>query len=306
MLKKCFNLIEQVCNEQGIKIKYLSNNWILELKRNDIKKYIAGCKFGLNDHALGEIFDDKYATYDLLKSNNIPVVETKLLYSKQDPNGYAKKYQDYNQVLDFFEKNHNQIVIKSNNGTCGDEVFKITSKEEVIPLVENLFMSHSSLCYCPYYEIENEYRVIVLNKKVMIMYKKIKPVVYGDGVHSIKELLLNFNDHYFKNKVWDATYDRVLKKDEVFEYDWRFNLSKGACAKVEVDSNIINFVNKILDVIDIKFASIDVIKTIDNKYMVLEINSGVMMENLIDIVANTKYQDVPLTIYQEAIKELFK
>ena len=38
--------------------------------------------------------------------------------------------------------------------------------------------------------------------------------------------------------------------------------------------------------INLGFGSIDIIKTIDNKYYVLEINSGVMIENYIKLTSD--------------------
>ena len=56
--------------------------------------------------------------------------------------------------------------------------------------------------------------------------------------------------------------------------------------------------------INLKFGSIDIIKTYDDKYYVLEINSGVMIENYISLVENG--YDNAKKIYTDAIKEMFK
>ena len=126
------------------------------------------------------------------------------------------------------------------------------------------------------------------------------------GVKSIKELLLDFNYNYFKHIEFDNTYNKVLEKDEIFEYNWKFNLSTGATAQILndkiVEDNLITIVNQVLSKLNIGFASIDIIKTKDNKYLVMEINSGVMMKNIYHLLDKKIVKD----IYKEAILSLFK
>lgn len=62
-------------------------------------------------------------------------------------------------------------------------------------------------------------------------------------------------------------------------------------------------INNIIKVINLKFVSIDIVKLTNNQYMVMEINSGVMMENLV------KLQDdgiqIAKSVYGEAIDLMF-
>lgn len=64
-----------------------------------------------------------------------------------------------------------------------------------------------------------------------------------------------------------------------------------------------DIVKEIINVIDVKFVSIDIVKLTDNKYMVMEINSGVMMENLIKLQGDG--EQVAKDIYREAIDIMF-
>lgn len=179
--------------------------------------------------------------------------------------------------------------------------------------MKNEYNKLISKCYsvdiCPFYEIESEYRVIYLPTKQHI-YKKVKPIITGDGVHSVKELLIEFNSEYFgdernlKNENISADY--IPKFGEKIEYEWRFNLSRGAkIADVDDEEKniLMNMINNIIKVINLKFVSIDIVKLTNNQYMVMEINSGVMMENLV------KLQDdgiqIAKSVYGEAIDLMF-
>ena len=139
------------------------------------------------------------------------------------------------------------------------------------------------------------------------MYKKAKAVVTGNGKDSIRDLLISFNKHYFIDKLTEPEYDRILAPGEVFEYDWRFNLSRGASASTdisdEVRTKLIEIKNQVTNELKIGFASIDIIETTD-EFRVLEINSGVMTENIIEIIDNGK--EIVKGIYSKAIDKLFE
>ena len=102
--------------------------------------------------------------------------------------------------------------------------------------------------------------------------------------------------------------DKVLPKNEKYQYDWRFNLCNGSVASFDIDDDVLDNINKIVSKItslfDVKFCSIDIIKTVDNKYYVLEINSGVMMSHLLN--ENPDYRKTIKNIYTEAILMHFK
>lgn len=60
------NILSEICKEQSIKLTYLSKDWIVVLEKDNKCKILAGYKFDLNEHGLGEVCDDKYALCELL------------------------------------------------------------------------------------------------------------------------------------------------------------------------------------------------------------------------------------------------
>ena len=299
-------LIKDICKEKNIKCTFISNDWVTVLEKNNKIKTITGYKFDLNKASISKIFDDKYATYELLSLYNIPVVEHKLLYTKNNKNEYTKTMNGYEYIKDIYKKYNKDIVIKANKGTCGINVNHFTKLIE-IKKYYNKLSGDQSYSICPFYNIENEYRVIVLNNEIRLMYKKELPVVYGDGKHTIKELLEKHNYNFFKDYN-DINKDIILAKNEEYKYNWKFNLSSGAVASFDINDKtkekIECIIRKITDKIDIAFCSIDIIKTKDNSYYVLEINSGVMMKNL--LLENNQKSDKIKNIYSDAIDLMFK
>ncbi len=299
------NIIKNICEELDIEFNLLSKDWIIALKKNGITKIISGYKFDLNSHALGLVFDDKYALYEVLKNLNISIIEHNIVYGMNNNNDYALSCNNMNYLTELFYRYNKNVVLKVNNGTCGVNVEHINNLKELEEKFLKMSNRNHSLSLCPYYEIDSEFRAIVLDNNIRLVYKKEKPLIIGDGVSTIKKLLIEFNPSYFK-EIEDERLDRVLKNGEVYIYDWKFNLSRGARINEEVNDsdrkNIYDIVSSISRNLNLGFCSVDIIKS-NNKYYVLEINSGVMMKNYVE-QAKDGYINA-YNIYKDAIIKMF-
>lgn len=301
-------IIKEICTEDNIKYKFLSKDWVIMLEKDGKTRFISGYKFDLNSHGIGLIADDKYALYEVLKSKNIPVIEHKIVYNKMNNLDYAIGCNTYEYVKEYFEKNNNNIVIKPNDGTCGKKVFNVTDVNEIDIVLDKIFLKNYSISMCPFYKIKHEYRAIMLDGENKLLYTKYLPIVTGDGNKTIRQLLLDFNYDYFIDKLEDSKYDKVLPKNKTFEYNWKFNLSQGSIAKKLNDKvlqdRLIKIAKQVCKEINLKFGSIDIIETTNNELLVLEVNSGVMLENYIRL--NPNEYIYAKDIYRNAIKNLFK
>ncbi len=300
-------IINEICNENDIKCSYLSKDWVIMLEKDSKTKFISGYKFDLNLHAVGEIIDDKYALYEVLKSKNINTAEHRIVYSKNNKLDYAVGCNTYEYVKDYFRDNKNNIVLKPNSGTCGIDVYNVSDINEINNILDKLFEKNHSISISPFYDIKHEYRVIMLNGKVKLIYVKKLPIVIGDGKKTIRELLISFNEGFFIDKLQDKKYDIVLKEGESFKYNWKFNLSQGSVARRVEDNILLEKLSLIAkhasDEINLNFGSIDIIETVDGEFLILEINSGVMLENYIRLNPNDYH--IAKDIYKEAVDSLF-
>lgn len=310
-MKNLQRIIKQIALENDLSYEVLSYDLVIKLTKGNKIRYINGYKFGLNSHSLGLILDDKYATYELLNSLGISVCKHHILFRPTNHNSYAKNYNSFDYCYDLFLKYNKNVILKVNNGTCGDGVYHITTKKELKKIYNYLLKYNFSISLCPYYDIKNEYRVILLNNEIKIMYGKINPVVIGNGKDKLIDLLKDFNINYFGYKTnlkKNINYNKVLKKDEKFIYDFKYNLSKGSIITEDIDKETKSIISKMAkDVskkINLGFGSIDIIKTNDDKYYVLEINSGVMIENYIKLTSDGFKK--AKKVYEEAVLEMFK
>ena len=295
-------LIEEICKEENIKYNLISKDWIMVLTKNGVTRCISGYRFPLNDHAIGSVIDDKYALYDLCKLLSLPIIEHKLLFNPNSKLGINTL-----KLIDkYFEEYNKDVVIKPNNGSEGIGVFHINSRDELLEKANELFKTNFSISICPFYKIDKEYRVVVLDNEVKLIFEKTKPVVVGDGINTIRDLLKRLNPYYFQNKLTDRKYNTILTNGQIYEYDWRFNLSNGATAKLVEDNDLKQTLTELaLDItnkINAKFVSVDIIRS-NNKLYLIEVNSGVCINK----VCNFIDKDFKITkeIYRSAIKKIF-
>ena len=299
-------LILEICRKNNIRCSILSDGWVIVLERGSKRRFIVGYKFDNNPHAFGKVLDDKFATYELLKLYDLPVCEHNIVYALDNANGFVKEKIGYKYIENLFNR-YKDIVIKVNTGTCGVNVFRFKELDKFKDFYMNLKAQNSSFSICPFYNIKNEYQVIVLNNKIELMYKKELPRVYGDGRRTIKELLEEFNYEYFKD-ISDNSLDVILEDGEEYLYNWKFNLSGGARASFDIDSldrlKLLKIVSDLSDKFQFGFCSIDIIKTDEEEFLVLEINSGIMMKNLI----KEKIDGIVIAedIYTKAILDMFR
>ncbi len=293
-MKDYNEIIEEICEEENIKLSLFQRKWLKILEKNDKTRYIVGYKFSLNNQGISNIMDDKGLFYYLLTYKKIPIITHHLIFNKYDKEEIIKLFNEYNH----------KVIVKGNIGTCGKEVYKIEDENRLFEIIDKLLETQYSLSLCPYYDIVNEYRVIVLNNEVKLIYGKENAKVVGDGIHSLQELAIDFNSSYYSKHQLD---NYVPKKDEEIILDYRFNLSNGARVVEEIDKelekNIKDLANLVIKETNPTFASIDIIKTSDNKLLVMEANSGIMMYNYL---RQTNKYDLVKNIYKEAIELMFK
>ena len=302
--------INDICEEKGIEIKSISYDWIKELKKGNKIHYIIGNNFDLNSAVSKLISKDKYATYALLKSKNIPIIEHRIIFN---PNTRSEIYNNsfIENAKELFNEN-DKVIIKANDSCQGKDVYCVKNCNELDEKIDMLFNDRNdSLSACPYVDIEYEYRAIYLDGEIIFIYKKEKPFVYGNGKATLKELINNKSK--FEEIDIDTTNDLDLNyipnNGEKITISWKHNLSNSA-EPILVDEND-EYVGNIIDLaiktgktLDITFASIDVCLTKNKEILIMEVNSNVCMSKFTKKISNG--YEIVKEIYSKAIDKMFE
>lgn len=300
------SLIKEICNEENIKVETFSDNWIFRLNKDSKYRHILGYRFELNTGTSEYICSDKAATYEILNSSGIPIVEH-LFFMAPENLKYIESASNWDRMVALLEKNK-KLVCKPNEGTGGKDVFFVENKIMLEEVVHKLFTTNRSISICPFYDIDIEYRVIVLDNEVKLVYKKIIQYVVGDGTSNILQLLANSDEKYNIASLGEyVKYYDIPLKGEMVRINWRHNLGQGATAEDIYDEETINKLSAMAleatKILNVRFASVDIIESKDN-LKILEINSGVMMEYYSKI--NNSAYNKTKEIYREAIMKMFE
>ena len=214
--------------------------------------------------------------------------------------------ESWDKVDELFDKYHGDVVIKPNDGTCGVGVKRITDKEELKCSIEKLFEHNYTIALAPYEEILNEYRVIMLDGEPMLIFRKIRPFVFGNGVDTLEKLVTDKYGSDFTMYDKNIDYTIVPKENDKINLLWKHNLCGGASPEIVKDkiikARLTEMAEETTRVLKAHFVSVDIVDTVEG-LKVLEINSGVCMENFSK--SSVKNYKRAKDIYAQAIESYF-
>lgn len=301
-------IIREICAEMNIELECYSFDWILRMTKNGKNRHIFGYHFENNSATTQLICTDKCATSELLLSAQIPAIEH-IFFSSPENFQYLGVEGNWQRLCDLLRQ-HGRLVVKPNEGTGGNDVFQVSNNAELEAAVNAVFTHSRSMAVCPYYEIAREYRIIVLNDKVMLIYSKDIPALVGDGSSTLRQLILGQATLAGSSELLDSLDEEKLQRvpasGEKIPLGWKHNLGQGASPDViedpELKATLSELALKAALVLNAKFASVDIIRT-EGDYRVLEVNSGIMMENF--AAKNESNYAVAKSIYRQALESLF-
>jgi glutathione synthase/RimK-type ligase-like ATP-grasp enzyme len=282
--------IRRYCSSHGITVEVRSDGWLVAMQRGSQRRLAFGYDLGLNSAVAHRIANDKTATSELLALSGIASVPHTLFLGPR-LNAHFPPAGSWQAMLDLLAEHPKGLVVKPNEGTSGRSVFLVTSKPKLELAVHRIFASHPSLAISPYLDIEDEIRVVLLDQEPLVVYSKSRPSVVGDGERSLIELAVatmavEQRAGILRGMADDLTrheLDAVVPAGERRLLNWRHNLDAGSqpilLPSGEAREVCVALARKAASTTGIRFASVDVVRA-DGRWLVLEINSGVMMEAL--------------------------
>lgn len=300
------SIIKEICVEKEIDCKSFSYDWIFRLSKNGRVTHILGYQFENNSATSQLICADKCATSDILLFNGILAVQHTFFMSPTNIN-YVGVSGNWERIVKLLE-NFGKVVCKTNEGSGGNNVYLVSNQFELERATHKILSQSRTMAVSPFYEIDHEYRVIILGNKIMLMYSKNIPFVEGDGISSLRELLLSYAQMHSNlapnfSELDDSSY--ILEEGKKYYLNWKHNLGQGAYPEIVQDESLAMTLStlalKAAGAINIQFASVDIIKSKD-EFLVLEINSGVMMDYFAQ--NSTSNYQIAKNIYRKVIDQI--
>ena len=193
------------------------------------------------------------------------------------------------------------VILKINDSSKGRGIYKVFDEEELIVIANSILAETNTFQIQRFYSY-NDYRVVVLGEKVISAYQRIPLYIVGDGVNSIKTLIMykqqkfidegrdtiiEIDDEIEKSlSIKGYNLNTVLKKNEKCTLRTISNLSAGGeCIEISnlIHDDYINLCLKISKDLNLKLCGIDIMcQNICDKisdYVVLEVNSAPGLDN---------------------------
>jgi len=258
-------LVSEICAERGITCLSLSRGYILRMAKGGQTRHIYGNYWDLNSAAADRLACDKCGCYTLLNASGIPAIEHVMIFNSLKRGEWAGTEGTLLAALEFFEKHNRRVVVKPNQGTQGRDVFLCETPLAVEQALLTIFATDPDAVISPFATIDTEYRVFYLAGRAHFMYGKAR----GES--------------------------------------WKHNLASGATAfeltDPDLQANLSMLAVRAAQCIGITFASVDIAQLADGSLAIMEINSGVLANRLIEQLPHLR--PTIKDLFSEAIDRLF-
>lgn len=259
-------ILNEICIEEKIKCIHLSGEYITKLEKDGKTRYISGTHMGCNSYMATLLADDKYAMYEVLKNAGIPVIEFKLVWDRNNVKSNNDIEKRLKEIKEYYIANNRHIVLKPNRGYAGKDMYNIIEENQIEPAFRELLDQTDTIVVNPFYKAKHEHRVIILNGKVRLIYKK----------------TLGKNEWQFNLTHSGRAYKIQSKK---------------------LEEKLETLAMKAYNQIGADFVSVDIFECEDEELKILEINGSVSMEKYVEQMPE-EYEKVK-NIYRDAIRSMF-
>jgi len=300
--RKAFvDTLRRLASDNGLEFLALSKDWIIQISDPQTGRLcsIFGYTFDVNPAAAVEICTEKAATSLVLDKHKVANINHSVFLNPahEMTAEYLPRSGCWAEIQKLVGELGFPVVLKPLKGTGGLDVIKATCWREVEAAVQHIFSHEYGLAVSPYKRIVDEYRCFCLDEKVELIYRKIRSTVVGDGSRSVSALLAGLlADPAADGKALSALakaaaalspeeLTRVPAVGECVPVQWKHNLGQGATAsfdvRPELREQLMALAPRAASAIGMRFCSVDVVEVEQEGLLVMEVNSGVMMDSLI-------------------------
>src|SRR5438045_5262321 len=172
--------LRKYCANHGIEVEIRSEGWLIVMRRGARRHFAFGYDLGLNSAVAHRIANDKAATSEVLQICGIPCVPHTLFLSPE-MSEYVPPRRSWEAMIALLKENPDGIVVKPNEGTSGESVFKVLTIPDLEVDAHKIFSSSIGIAIPPYLDIESEVRVILIDYRPLVTYSKDRPSIVADG-----------------------------------------------------------------------------------------------------------------------------
>ncbi|MGB9911558.1 MAG: hypothetical protein ACPLKP_03070 [Microgenomates group bacterium] len=200
--------IQRIINKAkkwGLKVEKIPwKKEVVVISKGKKSCYFYGSSLPLNNVVAVRLTKYKNLTKWILKKLNVPT-----------PKGFfCQSFEEAREIIKKGEINY-PVVVKPNESALGKMVFAEIKNEEELKRAIKIIKENYQDFLLEEYVAGDDFRLLVLDGRVVAVCKRIPPFVIGDGVSSLSKLIEKFNEKREKKLVLDEEVLRNLKKQKV-------------------------------------------------------------------------------------------
>ncbi|MDB5612195.1 MAG: hypothetical protein JWP25_9095 [Bradyrhizobium sp.] len=239
-----------------------------------------------NNATAATLASDKYFTNVILERAGIPTLGGTYFFLHQRHRAHRATGHERDDVSEYLGKLGGTAFAKPLLGSRGDFAQAVHGEASLLRYLDEVSQYYDSILVQPVVS-GIEYRVFLLDDEVVYTARKYPPAVLGDGVRSIRDLLIAHNAALQTRGLSpasviagdDASLDIVLPEGERREITGRMNLSAGGTMVLEAPRSdaALTLARKAARALGLRVAAVDLFTDIGgdpDATAVIEVNSN--------------------------------
>jgi D-alanine-D-alanine ligase-like ATP-grasp enzyme len=236
-----------------------------------------------NSATAATLASDKYFTHRVLEEAGIATLGGEYFFLHERHRAHRPPGHERHDAIEHFKKLGAACFIKPLQGSRGDFAQTIHGEASLDRYLEEVSFYYDSILIQPIFT-GAEYRIFLLDGDVVFSARKYPPFVVGDGVRSIRELLIAHNASLTSRGLsqapaqHEASLDIVLPAGERMEIPGRMNMSAGGNMQFEAASEAALVVaGNAARALGLRVAAVDLFTEVDGEataIRVIEVNAN--------------------------------
>jgi D-alanine-D-alanine ligase-like ATP-grasp enzyme len=237
-----------------------------------------------NNATAATLASDKYFTSKILEDAGVATLGGEYFFLHERHSAHRPSGHERDDALECFRKLGGAAFVKPLQGSRGDFAQVVHGEASLDRYLREVSRHYDAILIQPVVS-GIEYRIFLLDDEVIYAARKYPPVIVGDGVSSIRDLLAAHNAALQARGLSPASaeHDRslntVLAKGERWEIPGRMNLSAGGTMRIEMPRSdmAVTLARKAAQTLGLRVAAVDLFTDIGGEpdaFGIIEVNSN--------------------------------
>src|SRR6266851_1093927 len=200
-----------------------------------------------NNATASALASDKYFTRLILESAGVPTLGGEYFFLHERRRAHRGAGHEREDALEHFKKLGESAFVKPLQGSRGDFAQAVHGEAALVRYLLEVSQYYDAILMQPVVS-GLEYRIFLLDDEIVYSARKYPPFVLGDGIVSIRDLLIAHNEALRSRGLSPVAADRnasldiVLTKGERWDIPGRMNLSAGGTMVLEAPRSEASFI----------------------------------------------------------------